>query len=336
MVKNIMLAGVLTALSFALPVYGATDIQLANGTVASGASEAFSASQAITAGPSYVVQPGAALSLYAGESIVLLPGFHAQAGSAVLMRVTGPDTDPPAVHITYPGDGDLIASQGGPVSLLAAFSDSRSGIDTVTLRDSSGTDITAQAIIDAGTLEYVIHATADADYSFTLIVEDMLGNTTTKVVSFRIDATIPESAANTAGGHFAAPVQLAFTCSEDATLYYSTDGYPPFIGAANTVAVPAAEAALTIDGTTRLTYFSVDAAGNIETAKSVVYYFDDVPPTVTDLDAVYDDAGNHIALAWSTPSVPVAAYRVYRAVSLHDLHILEDSRVSGYRPPERL
>ncbi|MFH1982000.1 MAG: 3-coathanger stack domain-containing protein [Pseudomonadota bacterium] len=336
MAKINTLVGLLFVLLIASPALGEMDVLLRDAAVVSGTTAAYTASRSITAGPSYVVENGATLSLYAGQTITLLPGFHAQAGSAVLLHVTGEDAVPPTILSAYPADADVIASQGNPVTLLIAFSDAHSGIRTVTLLDGLGNDISTQAIIDGDSLEYVIDATGDADYSFTIIIEDLAGNTVTKVMSFRIDATIPVTTVDTAGEQFTDPVSISFGCSEDATIYYSTDGYPPFIGAANTIVLPAAAAALTIDGTTRLTYFAVDAAGNVEETKSVVYYFDDIPPTVTELSATYNAGSDRIELAWQVPAVPVASYQLYRAISLHDLKILEDSRTGGYRPPERL
>lgn len=49
--------------------------------------QTFAARQSITAGPAVVVSPSANVRMFAGESISLKPGFHAQAGSRFLARI---------------------------------------------------------------------------------------------------------------------------------------------------------------------------------------------------------------------------------------------------------
>ena len=59
------------------------DLILQNETISGGQSRVYKARNTITAGPNYMVAPGAAVTLQAGTNVTLRPGFHASSGSNV-------------------------------------------------------------------------------------------------------------------------------------------------------------------------------------------------------------------------------------------------------------
>lgn len=71
-------------------LFSGNDADVANQTISFitlSDAQTFAARQSITAGPAVVVSPSANVRMFAGESISLKPGFHAQAGSRFLARI---------------------------------------------------------------------------------------------------------------------------------------------------------------------------------------------------------------------------------------------------------
>jgi hypothetical protein len=84
---------------------------------------------------------------------------------------------------------------------------------------------------------------------------------------FSNDTTAPSSTVNvTNGGWYAGAVDVEFTTSEPATVYYTTDGSRPTFGSPVVERRDARDGAapVRVDATTTLRWFAVDAAGNIE------------------------------------------------------------------------
>jgi hypothetical protein len=84
---------------------------------------------------------------------------------------------------------------------------------------------------------------------------------------FQADDTPPTSSVNvTNGGWYAGPVDVEFTTSEPATIYYTTDGSRPTFDSPRVERRDARDSAapVRIDRTTTLRWFAVDAAGNVE------------------------------------------------------------------------
>jgi len=311
------------------------DLVLQNETISGGQNLVLKARNTITAGPNYVVAPEAAVTLQAGTSVILRPGFHARSGSSVHVRVWS-DAQKPAVISSYPEDDSYVTTVNGSLSLLVTFGDTDSGIFSVRLLDAGGNDITSSAILGGNTVELILTDLADGTYRYTLILEDWAGNTTSYDMNFTVDRTPPATVASVPGGNYDGAVSVDLTCSEDATIYYSTDGYPPFVGAANTTAAAAPVNDILIDNSRILQFFAVDRAGNIETTKSETYFLDKVPDAVNGLTAVFDAGANRITLQWQPHPDAVGGYNVYRCISPFECDILLASRDGGFAPTDRL
>jgi hypothetical protein len=125
------------------------------------------------------------------------------------------------------------------------------------------------------------------------------------------------------------------TSSEAATIYYSTDGYPPIEGASNTVAGASPVTGIAIDRSMTLQFFAKDPAGNIENVKSEVYLLGVIPQPVSNFAAVYNESLKRVELTWS-PQSSINGYHVYRVLSATDKNILNQSKTGKYAPPARL
>lgn len=311
------------------------DLVFQNETVSGGQSLTHKARNTITAGPNYIIAPGAAVTLQAGTSVTLRPGFHARSGSSVHVRVWT-DTQKPAVISSYPEDGSYVTTVEGTLSVLVTFGDSDSGIFSARLLDDRGNDISSSALIAGNTVELILTDLADGTYRYTLILEDWAGNITSYEMNFIVDSKPPATVASIPGGPYDGAVNVDLTCSEDATIYYSTDGYPPFVGAANTTAAAAPVNGILIDNSRILQFFAVDRAGNVETTKSETYFLDKVPGSVSGLTADYDAGANRVTLQWRLYPDAVSGYNVYRCISPFECDILLASRNGGYAPTDRL
>ena len=343
----------------------------------------------ITVGPNYAVESGRAVTLRAGTEVTLKNGFHAKAGSKLLVQIivdsdsdglpdqwemdnfpalglatlphgdndsdgltnlkefetetdpnfTEADIDPPVIISAYPANGTTVATQGDPLSILLVFGDA-SSISSVKLLDSDGNDITSQADIDSNTIQFDLDNPVDGDYGYILVLKDEAGNASTNPINFTVNAIIPVTTASIAGGKFDSPISVNLRCSEPARIYYSTDGYPPFAGGANTFSGVAPILGINMHQNTKLQFFAVDSLddsvpGNTEKTKSEIYYFDIQPAYVTDLSAAFHNSPQReVYLAWSAASGALG-YRAYRCDNAIDLEILMGSFHGGYNPPER-
>ncbi|MCK4882355.1 MAG: chitobiase/beta-hexosaminidase C-terminal domain-containing protein [Candidatus Omnitrophica bacterium] len=178
------------------------------------------------------------------------------------------DKTAPIIISSYPSNGGFAPTQGSDVSLSIVFSDNFAGVDLGKTRlfDEQSNDITAQAQItenNAVLLLATSSLTSNTDYAFTLYLEDNIGNSDSYPINFTLDPSIPEITVTPQGGRYYSLVTARMECSEEASIYYSTDGYPPIEGAANTIQVQGAVAEATISSNTKLQFFAVDLAGNI-------------------------------------------------------------------------
>jgi hypothetical protein len=121
-----------------------------------------------------------------------------------------------------------------------------------------------------------------ASLSATASVNDLAGNTTTSTVSgLKIDRTAPTTAASVPVPYrtiwYAGPVPVTLNASDDlsgvARTSYRIDG-----DAVTAYAGPFADS---LPGTHTVTYWSEDAAGNVESAHSLTLSIDNVKPTIT-------------------------------------------------------
>ncbi len=226
----------------------AADLVLENRTVAAGQVVDEYAPDNILA-RYYTIQGGANVSFNASHGIKLGPGFKVQDGAKFRTRLFGTDTAPPVILSAYPTNGGLVGTAGtSQLHILITFGDAGAGVGSVVLRDANGQDITAQASLTTNTIDYTISNPVNGQYNFSLILEDHLHNATTVPISFVVDTIAPVTTPSITGGNFPdSKLTVDLSCSETATIYYSTDGYPPFVGAANTIKAPA-PAHVTING----------------------------------------------------------------------------------------
>ncbi len=101
------------------------------------------------------------------------------------------DTTPPAVTITAPAAGSLLATATPAVT--AAYSDAGSGIDPATARLTvDGTDRTAEAAVTAAGLAWTpAEPLAEGAHTVTVTVRDVAANTGSATAAFAIDTVLP-------------------------------------------------------------------------------------------------------------------------------------------------
>jgi hypothetical protein len=314
------------------------DLDLQSETVVNGETKTYTARNKITVGPSFTVANGGEAILKAGSRITLLPGFHAQEGSKLNARIWNDDTAPTVVSTNTPY-GQVVTSNGGPFTMLMTFLDDDSGIYSVTLLNENGTDITDLATFDdpnnPNTISYNIDAPENITYNYTLMLEDMAGNISQIDIAFTVDNIIPVTTVSQTGGTFGDPFTVSLTCSEEATIYYTTDGYTPFVGAGYTNSDTAPLDVL-IDRSMNLQFFALDIAGNIEDTKSEVYILEGLPSIVAITSGIFNQAESRVKLTWTEGAGQVAGYHIYRSLSPFDIDILNQSRDGGYAPSEKL
>jgi hypothetical protein len=245
------------------------------------------------------------------------------------------DTQPPSMISFYPLNNSVVAANGADITLLGTFGDNLAGIKSVVLRDHENADITSSALVTGSTIEYVISPTQEKTYVFSVTLEDQVGNILNYPVSFRVDNTLPVIASNMDSGRYFSPLSINLAASEDAVIYYSTDGYPPFVGAANTQSGDSQVLEIPISKTTRLQFFSVDTAGNREETRAIDFMLNDIIAPVTGLNAIYNQPLNQVLLSW-IQQTDAQIYNIYRCMNMADRVILKDSLENGYPPPKRL
>nr|WP_319396107.1 chitobiase/beta-hexosaminidase C-terminal domain-containing protein [uncultured Desulfobacter sp.] len=243
------------------------------------------------------------------------------------------DIQPPEILSRYPSDG-TVATQGNPFEMVTTFADSDSGIATVVLLDENGVDISSQAVITGNTITLTMEHPENKAYQYQLILTDEAGNKTIVNFSFTIDSILPYVMPSVTTLHHDTEFEVDLTCSEAADIYYSTDGYPPFVNAANTIVQTAPVTGISIDKTTHLQYFAIDEAGNIGPTESIIYQFDSTIP-VTQIRAQQVENENYVTLSWDSVT-QAANYYIYRVANPVDKQILEDCVANGIAPPARL
>ncbi len=321
-----------------------SDLILENVTVASGESHAYKSVVSISAAPAFEVQAGGNTSMTSGR-ITLRPGFIVRQGgtlSVTTSAITGDyavvDNLPPTIISGWPADGDLVATQGGALTYLVTFAD-QGGVSpkTVLLYDQDGNDITGQASVTYNSIELVIDTPQSGDYTFKLLLGDSLDNILVDERSFTVDTILPVTTNSLNGGLYNDAVKVDLSCSEQATIYYSSDGYPPFVGASNTIAVIAPAEGILIRENTHLQFFAVDTAGNIEDpTKEAIYFIGAIPGEATVLTANYNLSDNQVEFTWPAVPFDASGYQLYRCNNTFDCAILDKSRTGGYAPPAKL
>jgi len=344
--KLFILAFGMVLFMFSASFAGIDDLLLRYETIQNGEVKTYTARNSITAGPSFVVESGGDATMRAGAGgIALKPGFHVKKGAKLAAGFwydpTVPqDTTPPEVISSYPADGDVVPNDGSPLEMRIIYGDADSGIYSVKVFDENGNDITDQVTFggpyNSQTISLNIANPEDRTYQYTVVLEDMAGNTTEVIIEFEVDNTPPVTTVSQPGGTYSGPFTVTLSCTEEATIYYSTDNYPPFAGADNTVSGTAPIENILIDRSMNLQFFAVDAVGNIEDTKSEIYLLGAIPDAVTSTSAIYNATDQQVELSWGAASGQVAGYHVYRCLSPFDVDTLNQSQNGSYPPPSSL
>ncbi len=251
---------------------------------------------------------------------------------------------PPTIIASFPFQGTTVATVGRPLQVIGVYVDDLpSKPKSVLLVDEHGNDLTSRARVLPNSIELNIDNAVHGDHRYTLTIEDQTGIKTQRMLSFRVDATSPvTSVSRDSATIHRESLTVNVQSSENGQIYYSTDGYPPAIGAPNTkLQTVKAKTPFTLEFTqdTIFQFFAVDGAGNREPIRKKVYLFHH-PRTLESpqFSAVLSEAGGHrkVEFRWKATNTEDATYHVYQALTPHDRKLLEDSRQGGYPAPRVL
>jgi hypothetical protein len=234
----------------------------------------------------------------------------------------------------FPGQGELITSNGEPVSMLITFGDSGGGIASIRIFDENGNDITNRVLRVNNSIELMLFSPHSGEYRYRIVVTDHGGNTLTYELVFTVDATPLETIASPAGGDFGEPVSVTLTASKTATIYYSVDGYPPIVGSATFGPSPIEDIALSEN--TSLQFFAVDETGYQERTNNEIYRFTNPLIGVEGVSATAQSDPPRVELTWQpVTGLDNPAYQVFRCLGEIDCAILAAARQGRYPPPQR-
>ncbi len=258
--------------------------------------------------------------------------------SRSLPTSTPDDVTPPIIISGYPQDGDLIATNGEAVEVRYSFGDQQNtvNLNRISLVESFIGNVTTAATITNNTVSYLINDPVHRYYFFLLTISDVGGNIAVIEIGFSVDPTILGTSTSVPGGSFTQPFTVDLTSSGNAVIHYSTDGYPPMVGASNTTSASSPIIGIPINQTTRLQYFAVDTSNNREPTKSTVYLFDVSPDAPSGLTVGFDAVSRGMSLSWNTGEPDNQGHHIYRAVNAQDIAILDASRTASHVPPSKL
>lgn len=153
---------------------------------------------------------------------------------------------------------------------------------------------------------------ADGTWYFNLRTVDNADNwsTATNLGPFLIDTVAPSTSDNAPAGWSTAPVTLALTATDAGQIAYTR--YRINGGAWTNYTGPIA---ISAEGTTTVSYYSADAAGHLESARTTTVRIDSLGPSVPASVSASATSTRSVEVAWgaSTDAVSgLAAYRVYR------------------------
>ena len=243
------------------------------------------------------------------------------------------DTTAPELVSGWPAANETIAlTSTNNLELIYTFIDGN-GLSSIKIFDRDGNDVSANATINGNSITLPLVPQEDTSYFYTIVAEDNIGNQKEVVVTFNVKHYAPVTTASLPGGFYSEPISIDLISSEESTIYYSTDGYPPIIGAANTQQGNSRISNIAISLTTNLQYFAVDAAGNKETTNSTVYRFGEIEDYDNNIIATYDESNQQVNLSWGNDS-DVKEYRIYRVASKLDLEVLTNSKKQQYLAPD--
>ena len=186
------------------------------------------------------------------------------------------------------------------ITLTAA--DAETSVASITYKVGSAAAVT----VNQSSVSFTVSSLGNTTITYS--ATDAAGNTeSTKTYTVRRDGTAPTttvsaSPAPNANGYFASAPTLTFTATDAETSVASVT-YKVGSAAAVTTSGSTASVVVSATGTTVVTYYATDAAGNVEAANTYTVKRDTSIPTVatvTDPDAGRDyKLGNNGAQSWS-------------------------------------
>jgi hypothetical protein len=242
------------------------------------------------------------------------------------------DESAPELLSGWPTANEVIGlNHNNQLELIYTFTD-KGGISSIKIYDHEGNDISESATIDSNSIVLNLTPEQDTSYAYTIVVIDSHGYE--KEVSFSFDVNTYASTTITSlpSGLYDDSINVDLSSNKEATIYYSTDGYPPIVDAANTYQGVGEIKNIAISSTTNLQYFSIDIAGNREKINSAVYRFNEVDDYNTVITTSYDASNQQISLSWDD-SVDAKAYKIYRVASKLDVVVLKNSKAKKYLAP---
>lgn len=245
------------------------------------------------------------------------------------------DKEAPEIVSFEPVENGQVNFEDLQTGILMSFTDN-TGVTSAKVYKIDGEteiDMTPLASIGGNLIQLDISNLPNGAYQFKIVLTDSAGNETVQLLKFTLDKILPETFPSVAGGIYENPLTVDLGCSEQATIYYSTDGSPPFEGGENTISGPAPIRGININPSISLQFFAKDTFGNVEKIKNIIYSSGNIPETLTGLVANYNNP--NVNLSWN-PNSSAFAYRTYRALNKLDIQILRNSQKYGYPPPKRL
>lgn len=246
---------------------------------------------------------------------------------------------------SFPSNNDIVTTlPNGTIEVVIRFNHPCPD-GSLKIFDKENNDITNEVTINSDTISFTIDEVNNGAYSYSITYYDEQGNEiATEYYNFIVDTLKPITTVDNKSGYYDRDVDITFSCSKNADIYYSTDGIPPEIGAPNTSKIknlvvafeevadsPVINIKPENGGVIHLQFFAVDNAGNREDLKSEVYRFT-VSPEPTVLSALLLSNGQP-KLIWDTVDGQLE-FNVYKCTNIVDRMILENSRTGKLPPPK--
>jgi len=237
------------------------------------------------------------VQLPAGTTVVTLDWSGCGATATDSLSVTVQDTTAPTVEATIGGEAGQNGWYRSPLVAALLADDAGSGVREIRYRLDGATEA-----VDPG-VSATLPVTAEGTHTLAFSAIDNAGNAAAEQsVSLRIDTTAPRTDVAPVGqadknGLFVSEVNVALTAA-DATsgvqqLAYRVNGAPWQVASA-----AAASLLLTEDGSYRIDYYALDAAGNAEAQQSLLLSIDKTQLAPTLVEGIRD----------IVPTIPLEAF----------------------------
>ena len=217
--------------------------------------------------------------------------------------------------------------------LIYTFGDNES-IKSIIVLDQYGNKYDDFKLIGDNSIQISIDKSSAKNYNLTIKVTDIIENEKQINIDITSDIISPATTPSLIGGKFNSPISINLISSEESTIFYSTDGYPPIKDAPNTKSGKSPIVGIDMNLTTSLQFFAIDTAGNIEELKQEVYRFDDIEEPEFSLSAVYDKENKNVKLSWSSIDNS-KKYNIFRVNNIIEKEILQHSKDSKYLAPNQ-